>query len=84
MTDEAMPDRAAHESAQLLPATRDALLARHAAARRRRDNAPLDSEAFQAAAIEVSQIEVAISALDVADAGGALADAAPGARLHHS
>ena len=84
MTDEAMPDRATSALAQPLPATREALLARHTTARRRRDSAPLDSEEFQAAAIEVSQIEVAISALDVAEAGGELADPAPGARLHHS
>jgi hypothetical protein len=84
MTDEAMPDRATSAPAQPLPATRDALLERHTAARRRRDGAPLDSKEFQAAAIEVSQIEVAISALDVAEAGGELADPAPGARLHHS
>ena len=84
MTHEAMPGRAAHALAQPLPAGRDALLSRHAVARRRRDSAPLDSEEFRAAAIEVSQIEVAISALDVAEAGGELADAAPGARVHHS
>ena len=84
MTDEAMPDRAVSALAQPRPATREALLSRHAAARKRRDSAPLDSEEFRSAAIEVSQIEVAISALDVAEAGGELADAAPGARVHHS
>ena len=47
-----------------LPATREELLARHADARRRRAAAPLDSEAFRAAADEVGRIEIRIAAIE--------------------
>lgn len=44
--------------------SRDALLAAHAAARRRRNAAPLGSEAWAAAVAEIARIEVAIAELD--------------------
>jgi hypothetical protein len=47
-----------------LPATRAELLALHAAARRRRDAAPLDSAEFQAACEEVARIEVQIARIE--------------------
>jgi hypothetical protein len=47
-----------------LPATREELLARHADARRRRSAAPLDSEAFRAAADEIGRIEIRIAAIE--------------------
>jgi hypothetical protein len=43
---------------------RSALMARHVEARRRRDEAPLDGEAFRAAAEEITRIEVAIAELE--------------------
>ena len=47
-----------------LPATRAELLALHAEARRRRNEAPLGGEAFQAAINELERIEVRIAAID--------------------
>ena len=47
-----------------LPATREELLARHADARKRRNAAPLDSEAFRAAVDELGRIEVRIAAIE--------------------
>jgi hypothetical protein len=47
-----------------LPATRSELMARHAAARGRRNAAPLGSEAFRAAVDELARIEVRIAAID--------------------
>jgi hypothetical protein len=47
-----------------LPATRDELLARHAEARKRRNAAPLDSEAFRAAVDELGRIEVRVAAIE--------------------
>lgn len=46
------------------PQSRESLLARHAAARRRRDAAPLGSAEFRAAADEVAEIEIAIAELE--------------------
>ena len=43
-------------------ATREALLVDHTAARRRRDAAPLGSEAYEAALEEIAKIEVEIAA----------------------
>lgn len=43
--------------------TREALMARHAAARQRRDSARLGSEEFRQAAEDVARIEIAIAAL---------------------
>ena len=43
---------------------RSALMAKHAAARARRDAAALDSDEFRAAAEEVARIEVAIAKLE--------------------
>ena len=53
-------------SAQPTPApkTREALLVEHAAARRRRNEAPLGSDAFKAAVVEVERIEVEIARLE--------------------
>ncbi len=43
---------------------RGELMARHAAARQRRDAAPLGSDEFRAAAEEVARIEIAIAQLE--------------------
>ena len=43
---------------------RSALMERHAAARARRDAAPLESDEYRAAAEEVGRIEVAIAKLE--------------------
>ena len=47
-----------------LPATRPELMTLHAAARARRNGAPLDSPAFRAAVDEIARIEVRIAAID--------------------
>ena len=47
-----------------LPATRAELLAAHAAARRRRAQAPLGSEAYRAAVDELARIEIRIAAIE--------------------
>jgi hypothetical protein len=47
-----------------LPATRAELLALHAAARRKRSEAPLGSDAFRAAVDEIGRIEIRIAAVD--------------------
>jgi hypothetical protein len=47
-----------------LPATRDELMTRHADARKRRNSAPLDSEAFRAAVDELGRIEVRVAAIE--------------------
>jgi hypothetical protein len=47
-----------------LPATRRELLDLHAAARRRRNAAPLGSEEFRSAVDEIARIEVRIAAID--------------------
>ena len=47
-----------------LPATRAELLALHAAARRKRNEAPLGSDAFRAAVEEIGRIEIRIAAVD--------------------
>lgn len=44
--------------------TREELLEEHAAARRRRDAAPLGSDAYRAAADEVGRIEVEIARVE--------------------
>lgn len=51
----AKPD-AAHE--------RSALMARHVEARRRRDEATLDGEAFRAASEDIAKIEIAIAEME--------------------
>ncbi len=43
---------------------RSALMARHVEARRRRDEAPLDGEAFRAASEEIAKIETAIAEME--------------------
>jgi len=43
---------------------RDPLLARHREARRRRDAAPLNSEAYREASIDIARIEVEIARLE--------------------
>jgi hypothetical protein len=43
---------------------RSALMEKHAAAKARRDAAPLGSDEFRAAAEEVARIEIAIAALE--------------------
>jgi hypothetical protein len=47
-----------------LPATRSELMALHAAARARRNGAPLDSPAFRAAVTDLERIEIRIAAID--------------------
>jgi hypothetical protein len=47
-----------------LPDSRAELLALHAAARRKRNDAPLGSEAFRAAVDEIARIEIRIAAVD--------------------
>jgi hypothetical protein len=47
-----------------LPATRPELMALHAAARARRNGAPLDSPDFRAAVMDLERIEVRIAAVD--------------------
>lgn len=47
-----------------LPDTREALLALHRAARRRRDGAPLDSEERASAMEEIGRIEVRIAQVE--------------------
>ena len=47
-----------------LPATRPELMALHAAARSRRNAAPLDSPAFRAAVTDLERIEIRIAAID--------------------
>jgi hypothetical protein len=47
-----------------LPTTRAELMELHAAARRRRDAAPLGSEGFRAAAEEVARIEIQIARIE--------------------
>jgi hypothetical protein len=47
-----------------LPADRDALIALHAEARRRRAAAPLGSEAYRAAVDEIARIEIRIADVD--------------------
>lgn len=49
---------------ETLPATRDELLELHAAARRRRAAAPLDSAAYRQAADEIGRIEIRIAAVE--------------------
>ena len=44
--------------------TRDALLAELAAARRRRDTAPLNGPEYRAALVEIARIEVEIARLE--------------------
>ncbi len=59
------PARPAKPEPPAQPAkTRDELLAEHAAARPRRDEVGLGSEAFREAALEVERIEVEIAALE--------------------
>jgi hypothetical protein len=47
-----------------LPATREELMSRHAEARKRRNSAPLDSEAFRAAVDELGRIEVRVASVE--------------------
>jgi hypothetical protein len=47
-----------------LPATRPELMVLHAAARARRNGAPLGGETFRAAVDEIARIEVRIAAID--------------------
>jgi hypothetical protein len=46
------------------PHDRSALMAKHVEARRRRDAATLDGEAFRAASEEVAKIEIAIAEME--------------------
>ena len=64
-------------------ANRNSLLQQHAAARGRRDRAPLGSSEHGQAVIEVGELEVQINSLDVATSEGRLV---PPARHggHHS
>ena len=47
-----------------LPGTREELMARHAEARKARNSAPLESEAFRAAVDEIGRIEVRVAAIE--------------------
>ena len=51
-----------------LPATREALMTLHAAARRRRGEAPLGGEAYRDACEEIARIEVRIAEVERAPA----------------
>jgi hypothetical protein len=51
--------------AKTLPKTREELLVLHAAARRRRNAAPLGGEEYQAALLELEAIEVRIAEVEV-------------------
>ena len=46
------------------PSPRAELMAQHVAARRRRDEAPLDSPEYRAACEDVARVEVAIAAAE--------------------
>ena len=46
------------------PPDRSALMAKHVEARRRRDEAALDGEAFRAASEEIAKIEIAIAEME--------------------
>jgi hypothetical protein len=48
-----------------MPKTREELLVLHAAARRRRNAAPLGGEEYQAALLELEAIEVRIAEIEV-------------------
>lgn len=50
--------------AAALPETREALMALHRAARRRRDSAPLESEERAAAMEEIGRIEVQVARIE--------------------
>ena len=66
-----------------IEASRETLLQRHAAARQRRDRAPLGSAEHQRAITEIGEIEVEINSLDVASSEGRVVPPAhPG--VHHS
>ena len=72
MTDEA--------TAAATPAARETLLQRHAAARRRRDGAPLGSPEHMRAVTELGEVEVEINSLDVVvSEGRVVPPARPGA-----
>ena len=58
------PRPMAGDEAARLPATRDELLDRHTAARRKRNAAPLGSEEHGAAVDEIGRIEVRIAAIE--------------------
>jgi hypothetical protein len=60
------------------------LLRRHTEARRRRDAAPLGGPDWAAAATEVSDLEIRISAIEVVEAGGEYAEPAKGAIIETS
>jgi hypothetical protein len=49
---------------ETLPASRAELLALHAEARKRRNTAPLGSDAFRAAVEDIGRIEIRIAAVD--------------------
>ncbi len=61
-SDQQAAARAASEKP--LPGTREALLALHREARRRRDAAPLDSEERAEAMVEIGRIEVQIARVE--------------------
>jgi len=67
---ESAPRRAASPAGQS-SGDRSSLMQRHAAARARRDAAPLGSEEFRAAAEEIARIEIAIAQLEEPPAGRA-------------
>jgi hypothetical protein len=56
--------RTPDEPSEPLPTTREALVARHAEARRKRDAAPLGSESYIAAVQEVANIEVEVARIE--------------------
>ena len=61
MTDQPAEHRTA---VTVLPTTRRELLALHAKARARREAAPLGSESYRAAVLDIGDIEIAIAALE--------------------
>jgi hypothetical protein len=62
--DTTKPTAGSAETAAALPEDRKALLALHQAARRRRDAAPLLSEARAEAAFEIERIEIQIARIE--------------------
>lgn len=61
MTDE---QAQAERAMTTMPTTREYLLLRHAEARARRNAAPLGSEAYREAVLEIGEFEIEIAALE--------------------
>ena len=80
-----MPEATKHVAAAADTApTRDELLARWNAARRRRETAALESAEYERATIEVGEIEVMINAVDVEASEGRSVKPAHRVKVQHS